>query len=378
MPLTNLCYIREPEGRDGPPHIDARDELDRFLRSIQQAGAGKERAMGARMSLIWAVLLGLAGVAFGQVLETPHGQAEFIGLKSWNARQLYEKLVAIDPRNPLCMVGLEKLGAAASSVNKELQGGRIFMLAIVIEPQFSGRIKRRPVPTEEVSTPARWSDVLESLTQNFDDYMTALQLYDYYLDGKTDTALREFEKFVNPEAMKKIWTSLGKLNENKDKELAAWIVMNDKDVKHRIAAASVLANFRQFDSTWWMLMDALRYDDMASAAADGLLRALSRAFSREIDWSPAIASIRALLDGTNPAHFLTTVRVLTQTRISVNIAVPLLSNGGSLLVDFLAASRDQERAPVRQLLVRLAGKDLGSDPAAWARWIASLSKNKAY
>lgn len=59
-------------------------------------------------------------------------------------------------------------------------------------------------------------------------------------------------------------------------------------------------------------------------------------------------------------------------------AAPLLSNGGSLLVDFLGASRDQERTPVRQLLVRLAGKDLGSDPAIWTKWIASLGKNEAY
>ena len=330
------------------------------------------------MSFSWMVLLGLACVAFGQVLETPHGQAEFIGLKSWNAKQLYEKLVAIDPRNPLCMVGLEKLGAAASSVKKELQGDRMVSLVIVVEPQFSDRIKRRPVPPEEVFAPERWSDVLESLTQNFDEYMTALQLYDYYLDGKTDIALREFEKFVDPETMKKIWTSLGKLNDEKDRELAAWIIMNDRDVKHRIAAASVLANFRQCDSAWWMLMDALRYDDMAGAAADGLLRALSRAFSRDVDWTPAITSIRALLDGTNPTHFLTTVHVLTQTRISERFATSLLSNGGSLLVDFLGASRDQERTPVRQLLVRLAGKDLGSDPAVWTKWIASLGKSGAY
>lgn len=322
-----------------------------------------------------AAFLVSACVAFGQVLETPRGQAEFIGLKSWNAKQLYEKLAAIDPRNPLCMAGLEKIGAAASSVNKELQGDRMFTLVIVVEPQFSGRIKRRPTPPDDVSAPERWSDVLESLNQHFDEYMIALQLYDYYLGGKTDAALQEFGKFVDPETMKKIWTSLGKLNDEKDRELAAWIVMNDRNFKHRIAAASVLANFRQYDSTWWMLMDALRYDDMAGAAADGLLRALSRAFSREVDWTPAITSIRALLDGTNPTHFLTTVRVLAQTHISERFAAPLLSDGGSLLVDFLGASRDQERTPVRQLMLRLAGKDFGSDPVVWGKWIASLGKS---
>jgi len=332
--------------------------------------------MGARANLIWITLLGLVGVAFGQVLEIPKGQVEFIGLKSWTPKQLYDKLVEVDPRNPLCMVGLDRLGFAASSVNKEFQGDRIFTLVIAVEPQFADRIKRRPLPLEGIPAVDGWTDVLESIRLNLDDYMTALQLYDYHLSGKIETALQEFGAYLDPVTTKKIWADIARLNDGKDKELAAWIIMNDKDVNHRIAAASVLANFHQSDSTWWALMEAMRYDDMVGAAADGLLKALSRAFPRKVDWAPMVASIRALLDGTNPTHFFTTVRVLTQTRIADRFAEPLLSYGGSLLVDCLGASREQERAPVRQLLTRLAGKDFGPAPAAWTEWIATLSKSK--
>jgi hypothetical protein len=190
--------------------------------------------------------------------------------------------------------------------------------------------------------------------------MTALQLYDYHLSGKMEAALQEFGAYLDPVITKKIWADLAKLNDSKDKELAAWIIMNDKNVNHRIAAASVLANFHQSDSTWWALMEAMRYDDMVGAAADGLLKALSRAFPRNVDWTPMVASIRALLDGTNPTHFFTTARVLTQTRIAKR----------------LMASREQERTPVRQLLARLAGRDLGSTPAVWKEWIVSMGKNK--
>jgi hypothetical protein len=332
--------------------------------------------MRAKMISIWMALLGLLCIALGQVLEIPKGQVEFIGLKSWTAKHLYDKLVEIDPRNPLCMAGLDRLGFAASSVTKEFQGDRMFTLVIVVEPQFSDRIIRRPLPLEELPAVNRWADVLYSIHNNFDDYMTALQLYDYHLRGKIETALQEFGAYLDPVTTKKIWADLAKLNDGKDKELAVWIIMNDKNVNHRIAAASVLANFHQSDSTWWALLEAMRYDDLTGAAADGLLKALSRAFPREVDWTPMVASIRALLDGTNPTHFSTTVRVLIQTRISERFADPLLSNGGPLLIDFLAASRDQERTPVHQLLVRLAGKDFGSDPAVWTEWIASLGKNK--
>ncbi len=332
--------------------------------------------MRTRLVLIWMALLGLVGAVLGQVLEIPKGQVEFIGLKSWTAKQLYDKLVEVDPRNPLCMVGLDKLGFAASSVNKEFQGDRMFTLVIAVEPQFADRIKRRPLPLEGLPAVDRWADVLESIRLNLDDYMTALQLYDYRLSGKIETALQKFGAYLDPVTTKKIWVDIAKLNDGKDKELAAWIIMNDKDVDHRIAAASVLANFHQSDSTWWALMEAMRYDDMVGAAADGLLKALSRAFPRNVDWAPMAASIRALLDGTNPTHFFTTVRVLTQTRIAERFAEPLLSNGGSLLVDCLGASREQERAPVRQLLTHLAGKDLGPAPAAWTEWIATLSKSK--
>jgi hypothetical protein len=332
--------------------------------------------MRARMISIWMAFLGLVGVALGQVLEIPKGQVEFIGLKSWTAKQLYDKLVEVDPRNPLCMAGLDRLGFAASSVNKEFQGDRMFTQVIVVEPQFSDRIKRRPLPLEELPAVDRWADVLESIHHNLDDYMTAVQLYDYHLSGKIETALQEFGAYLDPVTTKKIWADIAKLNDGKDKELAVWIIMNDKDINHRIAAASVLANFHQSDSTWWALMEAMRYDDMVGAAGDGLLKALSRAFPREVDWTPMVTSIRALLDGTNPTHFFTTVRVLTKTRIAERFAGPLLSNGGSLLIDCLRASREQERAPVRQLLTRLAGKDLGSTPAVWTEWIASMSKNR--
>ena len=329
-----------------------------------------------RWILIWMALLGLVGVALGQVLEIPKGQVEFIGLRSWTARQLYDKLVEVDPRNPLCMVGLDRLGFAASSVNKEFQGDRMFTLVIAVEPQFADRIKRRPLPLEGLPAVDRWADVLESVRLNLDDYMTALQLYDYHLSGQTETALLKYGAYLDPVTTKKIWADIAKFNDGKDKELAAWIIMNDKDVNHRIAAASVLANFHQSDSAWWALMEAMRYDDMVGAAAEGLLKSLSRTFPRNVDWAPMVVSIRALLDGTNPTHFFTTVRVLTQTRIAERFAEPLLSSGGSLLVDCLGASREQERAPVRQLLTRLAGEDLGPTPAAWTEWIATISKNR--
>lgn len=332
--------------------------------------------MGPRTNLKCVAFLAIVCIASGQVLETPKGQVEFIGLKLWNAKYLYEKLAEIDPHNPLCMVGLEKLGFAAFSVKKELQGDRMFTLVTVVEPQFSGRIKRRPAPPDELPEVERWSDLLESITHSPNDYMIALQLYDYHLGGKKETVLQELGAFLDPAITKKIWSDLSKLNGNKDKELAAWIIMNDRNIKNRIAAASVLSNFHQSDSTWWALMDAMRYDDMVGNATDGLLTALSRGFPRELDWTPMAVSIKALLDGTNPTHFLTTVRVLIQTRIGPRFAAPLLRNGGSLLIDYLRASREQERAPVRRLLIRLAGKDLGSDPTAWATWISSLCKSE--
>jgi len=323
-------------------------------------------------------ILGFVCVVSGQLLEIPKGQVEFVGLKYWTAQQLYDKLVEIDSHNPLCMAGLERLGFAASSVSKEIQGDRLFTLVIVVESQFSYRIKRRPLPSEELPGIDRWADVLESIHNNLNDFMTAVQLYDYHLSGKIEAALQEFGAFLDPGATKKIWADIAKLNDDKDNELALWIIMNDKNVNHRIAAASVLANFHQSDSTWWALMEAMRYDDLAGAAADGLLKALSRTFPREVDWKLLVVSIGALLNGTNPTHFFTTVRVLTQTKISERFASPLLANGGSLLLDCLMASREQERTPVRQLLTRLAGKDLGFTPAAWTEWIASLAKNKEF
>jgi hypothetical protein len=67
-----------------------------------------------------------------------------------------------------------------------------------------------------------------------------------------------------------------------------------------------------------------------------------------------------------------TVKILTLTKVSPKLASPLLKDGGALLIDFLEASRPNEKVLAHGLLVQLAGQDLGYDPVKWSAWIKTL------
>lgn len=327
-----------------------------------------------KKAFTWIVFLTSVSLSFGQVLETPKGQVEFIGLKSWNVKELYEKLIAINPDNPICIAGLEKLGFAKAHVKKELQGNKVYSLVTVVEHEYAARIKHRPAPMDTLPPVERWKDILDLFDQQFNEYMLAIQLY--FQREKSDALLQDLSADWDVNIFKKIWQALYKKDSEKDRELAIWILLNDGDYNNRIAAASVLSNFHQFDFAWWALLETLRYpDDIVVFIASALLKSLIQEYPRKVDWTPMIPSVRALLDGTNLSAFLTVVKVLTETKISPRFAVPLLENGGSLLIDYLGASRQQERAPVHELLIQLAGKDLGSDPDKWAKWIESVRRD---
>jgi hypothetical protein len=112
-----------------------------------------------------------------------------------------------------------------------------------------------------------------------------------------------------------------------------------------------------------------------AATASQAMRGLIAGGAREIDWSPVVPSIRALLDGTNVFVLDVLLSALASTAIDRAHASELLRDGGAnLLLARLAAVDVRTRASAHQFLMRISGGDLGEDPAAWAAWVDLLPR----
>jgi len=94
---------------------------------------------------------------------------------------------------------------------------------------------------------------------------------------------------------------------------------------------------------------------------------------RPVDWRPAVEDLRALIGGTNVSGVSPLFRVLTATRISPDLAGPLLSNNAEWVLDHVASNApvvsDDARALLRQLN---RGVSPGPKRTDWENWVKQL------
>jgi len=139
---------------------------------------------------------------------------------------------------------------------------------------------------------------------------------------------------------------------------------------NRVAAALVLTNFAEHDSTWYALVRALR--DPHEAVRGAASTALTHLPRRAIDWLPAHSDLRALLGGTNLSEMEPIMRLLVETRVSPELARPLLRGNDVWLLRLLTAEAPMAARTTKSFLVHMNhGVDVGSAPAAWRAWIES-------
>jgi hypothetical protein len=316
--------------------------------------------------------------AYGQVIKAPNADIEFIGLRKWSAQSLYDNIVAANPGKPFhaCAADLKgTLGFADASVTVDLSQGRMYILVVVVEPQFASRIHYNAPPRDARLPITRWSDIGELFKSHPNEYSLALQLAGYHF-GIPDYDISKAGLSFEDETItiiNDVWKALEPRNEPEDEILAMSTLDNDANYLNRIAALSVLGNFLAHDSAWHVILSSFCDSDArVSNSAMAILTGYAQVQKRIVDWSPAVRTIRALLDGTNLFAFVPTVKILTATKISPKLAAPLLRKGGDLLIDFLRAQRQSEKDLAHGLLVQLARRDFGCDPAKWSAWIATL------
>ena len=328
-----------------------------------------------------------------QVIETPEGRAEVIGLKRWTAAMLADSLGLRAPGVSLfqtreCTKALtDRLHFSSVFIEKEIRGGApgapAFSVVIrLVEPQDSGRIRWAVEPRDSQPDRPEWLELRRVLTDSArgafreGDPVNPLGLYGVFLADSARPPMRTAGALaaqlgLDSARAQVFWTVLSRLTNERDRELAIRTLRADRNRRNRMMAAAVLANFPVSDDAWRALAESLRdpYAGVSTAALQSI-SVLGNGFAREVDWAPVTATLRAVLDGTNLQAFLPLVRVLVQTRVAPAVAAALLGGGGELLLAHADAADRRSRDAARALLLQLSGR--ATAPASWRSWVATL------
>lgn len=314
--------------------------------------------------------------------DAAHVHVEVLGLKRWTLDMLRDSVRAKSGGEGLesaaCQVVLrDSLHFADALVNsyygyeRDADPADHWLVLKVVEPGDAARV--------------RWAAVAR------DSFRLVRPTYAAFVGGATDSAGNLYVgRVVNP-LQRRAWSAAerARLTPSQradvvrlDRFLAAhrsasdWrtargVLRDDPVYANRLAAAVVLANFVNRDSTWWSLVDALRDPNEAVRGAAEIV--LSAAPARPVDWTPVTPTLRLLLGGTNVGATQPVMELLVRTRVAPSLAAPLLRDNGDWVLTHLRAESPAARPAARALLARLAGgRDLGDSASAWQEWIGGL------
>lgn len=333
--------------------------------------------------------------------NSPAGVVEVFGLRRWSLDALRDSVRAYQPgldlHSAACQVVLrERFGFADALVRIEefpTAGGRIerrFILKLVESgDSLRTRWNVRPSPPRDTFSVLRptYATLVLAATDSAGQLLMGRLLWPLQVATLAPAWRAKLLEEERPSARADVEGMMRFLQEHSsdaDLRVAVGAVRRDGFYANRLAAAMVLTSFPRHRSAWYAAVTALRDPNEAVRGAVMLsLRTLTRSFSNarpsdgpqidSIDWRPALAELRLLVGGTNVEASEDVFTALVQTKVSATLASPLLGGNAEWLLLHLTASDRSTRGAARALLVRLAGgRDLGDDPAAWARWISTL------
>jgi hypothetical protein len=243
------------------------------------------------------------------------------------------------------------------------------VLVSVVEPQDSARVEYRLVPRDTTAPRLAWTEAIALASHKQGALWVALYDYFRWLEDSIGVRRRQPDS-VEVRAYQRF---LARHATPGDRDTALAVLADDPDIRNRMVAASILANFVAADTVVWGLADALvESDGLAKMVAASVLSAFARTAPRPVNWLGAAPTLHAILNGTSLPVLPGVMQVLVETGADTSLAVPLLRGGGEMVLAYLGAQHPGLRVPARNLLVALRGADLGPNVASWRAWILSL------
>jgi xanthine/CO dehydrogenase XdhC/CoxF family maturation factor len=330
------------------------------------------------------IIAGVLAVAFAspraasqQVLALPDRTVEFIGLRSWTMAMVQDSLAVYAPGDSIhthtCAAALRyRLGFAEAASVVYLDGGRPYVLVSVVEPQDSARVRHRDLPRDTTSFREPWSEAVAVIRMRPDLFQIAVDGY------APDFAVRGLQPpphlGQDSAQVLRVWGFLATRRSQADYQAAAAVLTGSApSLYDRMVAAAILANFADRDSTWWVLVDALRESDgPVKAIAGTVLAASASREPRAVHWRPAAPTIHALLNGTGLFEFRRVLEWLPRMGAGPEYSREFLAGGGEMVLAYLAAEHGPSRDLAHRFLVAMRGEDCGDGADCWRDWISSL------
>jgi hypothetical protein len=217
-----------------------------------------------------------------------------------------------------------------------------------------------------------WRRAVDAVSRRPDVVQVALGSY---LRWRRDSAHATVPIWARQDsaAIEAYWRFMASHAREADYRTARQMLLHDRNYRNRVVAVSILANFVDRDATLHTLVEAvLEADGMVKSMAAVVLERIANDAPRRVDWRPAQARLHAILDGTSLFQFPTIMQLLLRTGADSTLAKPLLAKGGQMVLAYLAAQHPPSRGAAHQLLIALAGRDLGEDVTPWRQWVATL------
>jgi hypothetical protein len=310
----------------------------------------------------------MGNAAASQSVTTGAATVEIIGLRHWSVSMLVDSLQKHRPDVTLgdaaCAAVLrDDLGFPDASVLR-FRDGRVILT--VIEPGDSGRVVLRPPPDGTETPTGPWLRLRELQDSSGFAVDYALDTYLRHAAGTTISV-----EPADTAVVRHVWTLLGQSRDGVDWHAALTALTRSAEPAVRRAAASYLVRYPEHDSTWYALVHALRDPDWSVRTNTiGTLRTFRETAARPLDWRPAVADLRHLLDGTTLVFHTEVVKLLLATAVAPELNSSLLSPPGvRLLRAQVAANHEYVRIPASDLLRRLSGIDPQGDPTGFEQWV---------
>jgi hypothetical protein len=323
-----------------------------------------------RPSVLFTAFAGLvSSTASAQVVRTSTGSVEFLGLEKWTPVEIQERLgYASSDQLHYCAADLKKLGFPEVAVVGYSEHGYRNAVVTVVEPDRAAEVVYKSQPSQHVSLSADWERLKKFVKEP--GFLEGGVL-DYSRSLPGSLANLPWLAEGTPQTW---WPALRGYDHEGDFQRARQILDQAEEPEARAVAAIVLMNFASDEAAWRSLVSGLRdRNGLVQATCLQALNSLATYHPRKVDWAPVIPDLIDLLHGTDLFAFQFVLKTLTTTKIDTALAGPLLGHGGArLVVAYLRANHDEQRDLAHAFLVQIAGRDLGSAPLSWEKWVASL------
>lgn len=289
---------------------------------------------------VLVIFLLFLNILFGQIYKTDKATYEFVGLKEWKFDCLIDSIKSLGKPNSFHPCGAElteKLNFVEATVmGRFSEDGKLYTVIKLIED--SSKIKYSPLPEFKLPVNKNYKELEIIFNNNPHILNAALYSYQYKIKGEIEKSEEIIKNWrVDSTAVSKLWNFIERYDSQEDYEKAIWILKSDRNIINQKCAMLTLINFNEFDLSWWLVIEKLRYPNQQIAGtAREVLNLLSESFCRKINWEPVATSLKYLLNGTFLWGYDDVIKVLTKTEIDPQIVFAMLPEIKELLLTHLS------------------------------------------